>query len=151
MLQAFGQLVAGTGAGGPPAASPLVPVGTASAGAGGMAPALPALPSLQQRSLGRLLTPEWARLLSLNAADWAALLEQAQGSDPGTAATAGDAPAVVPLPDAAAQQAAPSPKAGAVGAGSHVQPEQAAAPKGRKRMLTPASSGLQPMDGVETP
>ena len=98
------------------------------------------LPSLQQRSLGRILTPEWAKLLSLSTADWTALLQpQAQAQPPPQGEQQRQQPAAKePAQPAQAQQAE-----------QHAPPEGQQEPACKKRRvcgLTPSSSGLQAME-----
>ena len=107
------------------------------------------LPALQSRSLGRILTPEWAKLLSLSAADWQQLLQehrQAQAAQQGGAEAAGDAPAVGDAPAADAPAAVEA-------AAAHARPPSGLGGRrrgGRKRgPLTPTHSGVEGMEGVE--
>lgn len=142
-----------------PAVTPAATEGGAAApGTSGGPPVAP-LPALQSRSLGRILTPEWARLLSLSAADWQHLLQehrQAQAAQQGDAATAADATPTAgaegpPAQQEQAQQDA-SLSSGLGGSGRGPSP-----PSGRNRRsalgkrgaLTSTHSGLEAMEGVE--
>lgn len=121
------------------------------------------LPALQSRSLGRILTPEWARLLSLSAADWQQLLQehrQAQAAHQGGAAAATDAtpPAEAGGPPAQqheqAQQAhhTTRPASGLGGGGRGPLPPSGRSRRsalGKRGALTPSHSGLEAMEGVE--
>ncbi|PRW58095.1 CSE family protein [Chlorella sorokiniana] len=140
---------------GPAAAAEGGTAGAAAATPGG--PPLAPLPALQSRSLGRILTPEWARLLSMSAADWQQLLQehrQAQAAQHGGAAAAPDtAPwSEAGVAPAQQEQQGPTPPSGLGGSARGPSPPGGRSRRstlGKRGALTPTTSGLQGMEGVE--
>lgn len=150
----------------PPPDAPAAEGGTATTTAAipGVPPVAP-LPALQSRSLGRILTPEWARLLSLSAADWQQLLHehrQAQAAQQGGGASAVDAPGSAPAPaqqeqpqqPQQAQQAQQGAPSGLGGSGRDPSPQGRRSRRstlGKRGALTPTHSGVQGMEVEAAP